>query len=98
MNLIIFILAGYGLTQIICYGKIFENIRPKKGKLGKLFGCSMCIGFWAGASLSGIDCFTELFSLSSNFLDVFVFSLVSSGTSYMLDKLVGDDGIRIEKR
>lgn len=97
MHLITFILAAYGLTQILCYGKIFNSIRPKQGKLGELFNCSMCMGFWSGVFLGGIDCFTTLFSLSSNFLDMFVLGLISSGTSYMLDKIVGDEGIRIER-
>jgi hypothetical protein len=34
MDLLYFILCAYGLTQIIVYGKLFERIRPKKGKAG----------------------------------------------------------------
>ena len=98
MNLLLFILSSYGLTQILCYGKIFNSWRPTTGKLGELFSCSMCMGFWVGISLAVLDPFIGLFTLSTNFLDNFVLGLVSSGTSYLLDKIVSDEGIQIQKR
>ena len=50
MDLIYFVLAAYGLTQILVVGSIFNKIRPSRtwlGGLGKLFHCPMCMGFWA---------------------------------------------------
>ena len=98
MHLIVFILVSYGLTQILCYGKIFDSIRPKTGKLGELFSCSMCTGFWVGVLLGVLDPFTGLFSLSTGVLDPILLGFLSSGTSYVLDKIVGDEGIQIQKR
>ena len=98
MDLLFFILSCYGLTQILCYGKILDKWRPKHGKWGELFSCSMCMGFWVGLFLGGIDPFTQLFSLSANFVDTFLLGCVSSGTSYILDKMVTDEGIQIHKR
>jgi hypothetical protein len=98
MNLLLFILASYGLTQILCYGKIFDKWRPKYGKWGELFSCSMCMGFWVGLFLGGIDPFTQLFSLSTNLVDNVLLGFISSGTSYLLDKMVSDEGIQIQKR
>lgn len=98
MNLLTFILIAYGLTQILCYGKILDNIRPKKGKWGELFSCSMCTGFWVGVFLSGLDPFTGLFSLSKGLFDSILLGFLSSGTSYILDKIVSDEGIQIGKR
>lgn len=98
MNLLLFILSSYGLTQILCYGKIFNSWRPTTGKLGELFSCSMCMGFWVGIFLATLDPFIGLFTLSTNLLDNFVLGLVSSGTSYLLDKIVSDEGIQIQKR
>jgi hypothetical protein len=98
MDLLFFVLSSYGLTQILCYGKIFDKWRPTSGKLGELFSCSMCTGFWVGLFLGGIEPFTQLFSLSANFVDIFLLGCTSSGTSYILDKVVGDDGIKIHKR
>jgi hypothetical protein len=97
MELLIFILASYGLTQILCYGKILDSVRPTKGKLGELFQCSMCTGFWVGVFLGGIDPFTGLFSLSTGIVDSLLLGTISSGTSYVLDKLVSDNGIQIGK-
>lgn len=98
MDLLFFILSSYGLTQILCYGKIFDRWRPINGMMGDLFSCSMCMGFWVGIFLSAFDPFTGLFSLSAGIADSFVLGLVSSGTSYLLDKMVGDEGIQIQKR
>ena len=52
MDLLYFILAAYGLTQILVYGSIFNGWRPTKGKLGELFKCSMCVGFWTSYILN----------------------------------------------
>lgn len=89
MNLIIFILACYGLTMILVYGKIFDVIRPKDGFAGTLFKCTMCVGFWAGIFNS--------FLLPVNF-NFFIAGLISSGTSYILSKIVDDEGIAIKNK
>ena len=96
MSLIIFILAAYGLTQILVYGSIFDPIRPTTGKLGELFQCSMCVGFWVGAFLYGISFYTELFTFELNVVNAFLLGWLSSGTSYILSQLFGDDGIKIK--
>lgn len=98
LELVLFILSAHGLTQILCYGKIFDQWRPKNGKWGQLFSCTMCMGFWVGLFLGGIDPFTRLFSLSANFVDIFLMGLISSATSYILDKIITDEGIQIHKR
>jgi len=96
MSLIIFILAAYGLTQILVFGSIFDSIRPTTGKLGDLFRCSMCVGFWVGALLYGISFYTELFTFELNVVNPFLLGWLSSGTSYILSQLFGDEGIKIK--
>jgi len=83
MNLFIFILASYGLTMILAYGKIFDSIRPKH----HYFHCTMCLGFLVGVFNS--------FMLDLPF-NLFLSGCISSGTSYLLSKLVDDDGITIK--
>lgn len=83
MNLLIFILACYGMTMILVYGKIFNSIRPKH----HFFHCTMCMGYWIGI----INWF--LISVPFNF---FVAGCISSGTSYLLSRLVDDDGVVIK--
>ena len=95
MELLYFVLAAYGLTQILVYGTIFNSIRPTKGKLGELFHCPMCLGFWVGAFLFGINGCTELFTFEYTFANLFILGWLSSGTSYILNILFCDDGIQI---
>ena len=96
MQLICFILVAYGLTQILVYGSIFDSIRPTKGKLGELFQCSMCLGFWVGIFLYGLSFYTELFTFELNGANPFLLGCLSSGTSYILSQLFGDEGIKIK--
>ena len=95
MDLLYFVLAAFGLTQILVYGSIFDSIRPSTGKLGELFRCSMCLGFWVGAFLFGINGYTELFTFEYTFSNLFILGWLSSGTSYVLSMIFCDNGIQI---
>ena len=96
MDLVYFALAAYGLTQILVYGKIFQDICPSKEKFKGFFHCPMCVGFWSGSFLFGINGFTELFTFDYNLANFFILSWLSSGTSYLLDQFMGDFGFRLE--
>jgi hypothetical protein len=85
------------LTQIIVYGKIFQNIRPTEGRLGQLFKCPMCMGFHVGWFLMLLSPFTELFSFEVSVFNFFLLGWLSSGTSYILNMVFGDHGIQISK-
>lgn len=85
MYLLIFILACYGMTMILVYGKIFDAIRPKY----HFFKCPMCMGFWVGIF--------NWFMLDLSF-NLFVAGCISSGTSYFISRLVDDDGILIKMK
>ena len=98
MDLIYFIFAAYGLTQILVYGSIFNKIRPKKYWLngfGKLFHCPMCMGFWVGTFLFGINKWTELFTFDYTLANAFILGWLSSGTCYLLGVLVNDFGFKL---
>jgi hypothetical protein len=98
-DLIYFVLAAYGLTQILVYSSIFNKVRPNRNWLygfGELFHCSMCMGFWSGVLLWGINCGTELFSFGYSLTNAFVLGCLSSGTSYVGNMVFGDCGIKIE--
>ena len=97
MDLLTFILCAYGLTQMLVYGKIFDSIRPTTGKFGELFQCPMCIGFWVGVFLLVISDLTELFSFEHNLVNAFLLGCLSSGTSYILNMVFGDCGIKIQR-
>ena len=93
-SLVLFVLCAYGLTQLLCFSKLLDRIRPKH----YFFSCPMCIGFWVGVFLWGINAYTELFMFDSgNLLTGFLLGCLSSGTSYTLNVVICDDGIQIGK-
>jgi hypothetical protein len=95
MDLIYFVLTAYGLTQILVYGKIFEGMRPSKKAWKGFFHCPMCIGFWVGTFLFGINSYTELFTFEYSLANLFILSWLASGTSYMLIMIIGDAGFQM---
>jgi hypothetical protein len=97
MQLVMFILASYGLTLILLYGSIFNSIRPSKGKIGELFKCPLCMGFWTGVFILFISQWSELFTYEINAANVLILGWLSSGTSYFLDMIVDDFGFKITR-
>ncbi len=99
MELLYFILISFGMTQVIISGSIFDSIRPDKKALkgfGEVFHCPMCMGFWVGVFLWGINHFTELFIFEYNLINPLLLGSLSSGTSYFLYSIIGDYGLRFE--
>tara|TARA_R100000388_G_scaffold76069_1_gene55272 strand:- start:2331 stop:2645 length:315 start_codon:yes stop_codon:yes gene_type:complete len=99
MDLLYFILASWGMTQIIVYGSIFESLREwiaeRSFWLGTLIHCPMCTGFWTGVFLFGINGFTELFNFEYNIANLFILGCLASATSYALNVVVSDSGIKL---
>ena len=69
LDLILFSLVAFGLTNIITISKIglrwrdlAEKVHPK---LGELFRCPMCMGFWVGLGLSFWKSPTDLMILDA---------------------------------
>ena len=56
----------------------------------------MCVGFWVGVFLCGLNPFTELFIFELNIVNLFVCGCISSGTSYILNMIFGDSGIKLD--
>ena len=96
MTFIWFCLISYGLTQILVYGKIFDPLRPKSGKLGQLLKCPMCTGFWVGAFLWFVKDYTQLFTFDNSFVTGLLLGFAGSASSYIGNMVFGDDGIKIE--
>ena len=96
MTFIWFCLISYGLTQIIVYGKVLDPVRPKTGWFGKLFRCSMCVGFWVGLFLWFVKDCTQLFIFDDSIITGLLLGFASSGASYIGNTVFGDDGIKFE--
>ena len=92
MSLLSFILASYGLTQLLVYGRVFHRLRPK----GYFWSCPMCVGFWVGIFLCGINPLTELFIFELSIANLLICGGISSGTSYILNMLFGDSGLKLD--
>jgi len=91
-----FCLVSYGLTQILVYGKIFDPIRPKSGKLGQLLECPMCTGFWVGLFLWSVKDYTQLFTFDNSVVTGLLLGFAGSAAAYIGNMVFGDDGIKIE--
>ena len=103
MELLTFILCAYGLTQIIVYSDmpLLKRLRPDKerfGGYGKVFHCPMCMGFHVGWILMLLSPFTELFNFDVSAANFFLLGGLSSGTSYIMNMVFGDEGIKHEHK
>tara|TARA_B100000989_G_C19532196_1_gene470715 strand:+ start:5696 stop:6019 length:324 start_codon:yes stop_codon:yes gene_type:complete len=98
MTFIWFCLISYGLTQIIVYGKIFDPIRPTKGKLGQLLECPMCTGFWVGVFLWFVNDYTQLFTFDKSMITGMLLGFAGSAAAYIGNMIFGDYGFRIEQK
>ena len=96
MTFIWFCLISYGLTQILVYGKIFDPLRPKSGKLGQLLECPMCTGFWVGLFLWSVKDYTQLFTFDDSFVTALLLGFASSAAAYIGNMVFGDSGLKIE--
>ena len=94
LEMLYFVLASYGITQILVYSKIFEPLRPS----WYFFHCPMCMGFWVGVVLMLLSPFTELFTYEISVVNGLVLGSVSSGTAYALCMFISDGGFQHEHR
>ena len=98
MELLIFVLICYGLTLILLYGSIFNSIRPKTGKRGELFKCPLCMGFWVGIIVLLISQDSKLITYELSLVNCLLLGWLSAGTSYFLDMIVDDFGLKLSGR
>jgi hypothetical protein len=100
IELLLFVLIAYGLTQILVYSDmpILKKLRPQKESYkgyGKVFHCPMCMGFHVGWLLCLLSPWTELFTFDTTIVNAFLLGCLSSATSYVLNMVFSDDGIMI---
>ena len=95
MELLLFILVAYGISNIVVFGSIFESFRDfwkdlSPNFFGKLFGCMMCFPTWAGFFLS-IFFFSPTmyygladFGFGNEYTSWFFDGILASGTTWVL--------------
>jgi len=91
LNFILFILTSTSLTSILVWGHVFDRIRPDE----KFFHCCQCVGFHSGWAVYIIFYFADIVLPGHPIIAWFVYALISSGTSYAMNAIVDDNGIKI---
>lgn len=97
MNIFLFILTCYGISNIVIFGSIFESMRKYFDEVspnffGKLFRCMICfptyVGFFIsiGAHISGLTQFSPFASegLDIPTLSIFLDGCFASGTVWLI--------------
>ena len=97
MELLLFILVSYGISNIIVFGSIFDGFRELMDDIspnffGKLFSCMMCTPWWVGfflslgAQLSGYTQFSPFYNygLENTYLSIFLDACLLSGTTWLI--------------
>lgn len=90
-ELVVFVLASYGATAILAWGRIFDSIRPEE----KFFHCPQCLGWWVGLAFALLGFDGLLSEGTSPPMRAFLLACLASGTSYILGVVFDDDGIRV---
>ena len=103
MELLTFILCAYGLTQILVYSNLpgLKQLRPSRDGwrgYGEMFHCPMCMGFHVGWFLMLLSPFTQLFNFDVSAANFFLLGWLSSGTSYIMNMVFGDNGVKHEHK
>ena len=100
MNVLLFLLVGYGISNIIVFGSIFESMRNwfqrwSPNFFGQLTSCMICLPTWVGFILSyGLSLlgYTNLTPFGSLGLDniwlrVFLDGCLTSGVVWLIHTL-----------
>lgn len=93
MELLIWLVAAYGMSQILVYGSIFDKQREwitKKSKFfGDLLGCMMCTSTWVGFFFSLTFWSPTLqFDLFIPYSNVFLDGMLASGGVWAINSIV----------
>ena len=100
MEILLIILVGYGISNIVVFGSLFEGFRNftdtvSPNFFGKLFSCMMCTPWWVGFALSlgtqltGYTQFSPFYSygLECIYISIFLDACLISGTTWLIHSL-----------
>jgi len=97
MEILIWILAAYGMSQILVFGAIFDKPRNWITKhstfLGDLLGCMMCTSTWVGFLYSVVfysptGFYTSTALINIPYLNILLDGMVASGGVWTLNAIV----------
>tara|TARA_Y100000310_G_scaffold345069_1_gene461577 strand:- start:2312 stop:2623 length:312 start_codon:yes stop_codon:yes gene_type:complete len=92
METLIWILAAYGMAQIIVFGSIFQNLREWLIRNSTFFGdlvqCMMCTSTWVGFFFS-IAFFSPTVNMAIiPYTNIFFDGMLASGSVWAINALV----------
>ena len=92
METLIWILAAYGMSQILVFGAIFDKSRDWITKhstfFGDLLGCMMCTSTWVGFFFS-LAFFSPTLSLVTiPYTNIFFDGMLASGSVWALNAII----------
>lgn len=92
MELIIWILTAYGMSQILVFGSIFESTRDWIGKKSKFFGdllgCMMCTSAWVGFFFSICFFSPTVELITFPYTNIFFDGMLASGSVWAINAMV----------
>jgi len=91
IDLAVFVLATWGMTQILVYGGVFDRIRPD----APFFHCLMCVGFHSGWFMFLLFRHAGIQLMEPIIAGMFVFGCIGSAVSFALGFTFTEDGIAI---
>jgi hypothetical protein len=93
MLVITWAFIAYGMTSILVWGSIFENLRESIKKKSKFFGdlisCTLCTSTWVGFFLSiFLGSPSDLFFNTWWIFDVFFDGMLAAGFVWAINSIV----------
>ena len=92
MEILIWILAAYGMSQILVFGSIFDTTREWIKKYSTFFGdllsCMMCTSTWVGFFFSLAFYSPTLSLVTIPYTNIFFDGMLASGSVWALNAMV----------
>jgi len=92
METLIWILAAYGMSQILVFGSIFDTIRDwitkKSTFFGDLLSCMMCTSTWVGFFFSIAFYSPTITMVSIPYSNIFFDGMLASGSVWALNAII----------
>ena len=92
METLIWILAAYGMSQILVFGGIFDTprdwIKEKSTFFGDLISCMMCTSTWVGFFFSLVFYSPTLPMVVIPYTNIFFDGMLASGSVWAINAMV----------
>ena len=92
METLIWILSAYGMSQIVVFGSIFQNLRDWLIKNSTFFGdlvqCMMCTSTWVGFFFSLVFFSPTDTMTTIPYVNIFFDGMLASGSVWAINAIV----------